>query len=156
MKTIKLNVQKTSAFIVLWSVFCVGCQSTSKPQPQSLERPLQLQKSPDGLSNLDWKIVTIAGQKARFFQQQPYLRFNAATGRIQGNTGCNSLFGQYQRQAPDRLTLTANATHDSCDHALAQEADLMQSLMAVQRYHLHANNLNLLDAQGNILIVLQR
>lgn len=156
---IKFNDQKTITLLAMLSFLLVACQSspqTKNTHQVSKERALQPVSSLDGLSGIRWQITEIAGQKARFFQQQPYLLLNPQSKRLQGNTGCNSIFGQYQIQNNQALSLQANASHDSCDHALAQEADLMQVLQQVSRYQLSGKHLNLYDAQGRVVLVAQK
>ena len=154
MKKITKNSKRCLALMVYVAIL-VGCQSTPSPK-SSNEQPLKVIKSSDGVQNIRWKIVSVNGKKAQFFFQQPSLMLNPQSQRMQGNTGCNAMFGEYRLNSQtQQLSMTVKANHQSCDGALAQEADLLQSLMAVQRYQLSGNSLNLLDAQGRTLIVLQ-
>ena len=155
MKKITKN-SKRCLVIMLFAVFLIACQSTPTPK-SSNEKPLKVIKTSDGLQNISWKMISVNGKKAQFFFQQPSLMLNSQSQRVQGHTGCNAIFGDYRLNSQtQQLSMTVKATHQSCDHALAQEADLLQGLMAVQRYQFSGNSLNLLDGQGNILIVLQR
>lgn len=137
-----------------------ACQSPAPHKTSSsssVERPLNVIRTSDGVQNIAWKIKTIEGKPAKYFFQQPGLQFNSQTKTLQGNTGCNVLFGSYQLSTQkQQLEITAKAGHQSCDNALAQEADLMQTLAAVQRYQLSGNTLNLLNNQNKIVMVLQR
>ena len=48
------------------------------------------------------------------------------------------------------------AGHNSCDNALAQEADLMDSMQRVKKFQFDGTNLYLLDEKGQRLIQAQR
>ena len=145
-------------FFSLGLLGLMACQSqTAVKNTTSSERPLQVIRSQDGIQNLQWQITQISSKPAKFFQQQPMLQLNSNIKRLQGNTGCNSLFGEYQIDTQNQtLTITANASHQSCDGALAQEAELMDALIAVKRYQLEGQRLRLLNDKGQTLISLTR
>lgn len=48
--------------------------------------------------------------------------------------------------------MEVNAGHSSCDGALAQEAELVDSLQRIKRFQLVGNTLYLLDQSGQRLI----
>ncbi|WP_168408009.1 META domain-containing protein [Acinetobacter indicus] len=143
------------------AVFITACQSTppsstaSKVQSQSraVKAPAAVKRSSDGLQDIRWEIQTIQGKKACYFHASPYLMLNSRFQNLQGSTGCNSLSGRYQLQfSQGRLSLNSRATHNSCDHALAQEADLMDALQRVKRFQLQGKTLYFLDERGLMLI----
>lgn len=52
------------------------------------------------LDGTDWRLVEIAGSPAApgaATGEQPFLRFDADSGRVTGNTGCNLLSGPFTR-----------------------------------------------------------
>ncbi|PIL77470.1 META domain-containing protein, partial [Acinetobacter baumannii] len=51
-----------------------------------------------------------------------------------------------------KLDMEVNAGHSSCDGALAQEAELVDSLQRIKRFQLVGNTLYLLDQSGQRLI----
>jgi len=52
--------------------------------------------------------------------------------------------------------MQVNAGHSSCDGALAQEAELIDSLQRIQKFQLVGNTLYLLDQSGQRLIQAQK
>jgi heat shock protein HslJ len=156
-----LNACKISSLVIA-GVLVVGCQSSPKTSSGSTkagtsERPLKVIRSADGVQDIDWEIKQIQGQKARYYRQMPSLRLNSAAKLVQGHTGCNNVYGQYTIDNAKRsLTLMTKAGYQSCDNALAQEADLADALQRVQRYQQSGQQLNLLDARGQVLIQAER
>ncbi len=70
-------------------------KSQEKSHGNSVEQPLKVIRVNDGIQDIPWTIVQIAGQKAKFFHHQPYLQFSSQFRQIQGNTGCNNISGTY-------------------------------------------------------------
>lgn len=139
-----------------------GCQS-SQPSTSLETRPVLKQKvvtqasskqlSRDGVQDVNWRIVKIKSQPAKFFNQVPFIRLNSVSRTVTGHTGCNTVFGRYDINTTQKtLNLTAKAGHQSCDQALAQEADLADALERVSRFQLNNKQLYLQDRTGQILI----
>jgi len=111
------------------------------------------QLSRDGVQDVNWRIVKIKSQPAKFFNQVPFIRLNSVSRTVTGHTGCNTVFGRYDINTTQKtLNLTAKAGHQSCDQALAQEADLADALERVSRFQLNNKQLYLQDRTGQILI----
>ena len=140
----------------------VACQTTSQRSVSSQdlsrqERPLKLSVSQDGLQDITWQITHIAGQAARSYRQMPTLKLHSQGQRLEGHTGCNVMQGRYSlNHSQKSLTLDAKAGHQSCDQALAQEAELAQALARVARYQLSNRQLILLDQAGHSLVVAKK
>ena len=160
----QFKVLKVSGF--LWvGMILVACQSSPKPAiatsnskaSASQERPLKLIQSSDGLQDIAWQIKQINGQTARFYGQTPSLKLNSQFKRIEGHTGCNVIQGRYELNHNQKsLSLDAKAGYYSCDHALAQEAELADALQNVRRFQLNSQQLILLEARGRALITAQK
>lgn len=137
-----------------------GCQSqpsSSAAKSMVKEQPLQLIQQADGLQNVHWKLLEIQGKKAQFFYQMPFIRLMAQGQYVQGSTGCNSLSGKYFLEyKKQKLTFEAKAGHQSCDGALAQEAQLMDALMDARRFQLVGNRLHVFDQTGKVLFIAQK
>lgn len=112
-------------------------------------------RSRDGIQDIRWTISKINGRSAQFFVNQPHLILQSTVQQVSGNTGCNAISGTYQLMGT-LFKMKAIADHQSCDNALAQEADLMDALSRVQSLTLQGNTLNLLDVNREILVQLQR
>lgn len=166
--TSKKIAQKCVQVMVVCSAMVLGAcssQPTSKPSLQPL--PLgakavlltqqKVKVSPDGVQDIAWKIVQIKQQRANFYQQVPSLMLNSAVKTVSGHTGCNSIFGRYEMNSAQKtVDLTVQAGHQSCDGALAQEADLVDALQRVERFQLSVNQLLLQDKMGQTLIQAQK
>lgn len=147
----------------------VGCQSTTAPIQKNNGKPAlnahhlkqssvqPLRKSIDGVQDVTWQITSVLQKRAKFFNQMPFLTLNSAVQTVQGNTGCNMIYGRYTYNfALQQLDLDVRAGHQSCDGALAQEAELMDVLQRVKRFKLQGNQILLLDQSGQILVQAQK
>lgn len=147
------------------AVMLAACQSQPQPakkntlQPKRVTQPpaMQVRKSTDGVQDVDWQITTIQGKRALFFNQYPGFQLNSISKMVSGHTGCNNIYGRYKYDFTQRkLDFDVMAQHQSCNRALAQEADLMDAIQRVERFQLDGANLYLLDAKGQRLIQAQR
>lgn len=111
-------------------------------------------KSKDGVQDIPWTITQVKYKKALFFNQMPSLTLQSASQRITGSTGCNSIYGQYNINVSAKtLTLDGNAGHQTCNNALAQEADLMDALKRVSSFELQGKStIKFYDANRQLLI----
>ncbi|ENV81729.1 hypothetical protein F941_02872 [Acinetobacter bouvetii DSM 14964 = CIP 107468] len=127
--------------------------SVAKGNPQSAAHPLPLMRSMDGVQDVHWELTQIQGEKAQFFYSAPYLLFNTQLKQVQGNTGCNALSGSYEMNVPmQTLNIQARAGHMSCEHALAQEAVLMDILGQAVNFQVSGNRLTLRNESGQVLL----
>ena len=147
---------------LMFLIGLAGCQS-SQPSTSLESRTVSKQKvvtqasskqlSRDGVQDVNWRIVKIKSQPAKFFNQVPFIRLNSVSRTVTGHTGCNTVFGRYDiNTAQKTLNLTIKAGHQSCDQALAQEADLADALERISRFQLNNKQLYLQDRTGQILI----
>ncbi|MBF2035075.1 MAG: META domain-containing protein [Leptolyngbyaceae cyanobacterium T60_A2020_046] len=85
----------------------------------------------------------------------PSLQFQA--GQMGGDTGCNHFFGTYTAIA-DALTITpSGSTLKACGEALmTQEAQILTRLEQVETYAIANGELQLLDADGSLLLTLRQ
>lgn len=161
--SLKAFFNKTLIFSA--AVMLTACQSQPQPaqkhslQPKRVTQPpaMQVRKSTDGVQDVDWQITTIQGKRALFFNQYPGFQLNSVSKMVSGHTGCNNIYGRYKYDFSQRkLDFDVMAQHQSCNRALAQEADLMDAIQRVERFQLDGANLYLLDAKGQRLIQAQR
>jgi heat shock protein HslJ len=104
----------------------------------------------DSLTGRRWTLVELNGRPVTtgVGGDVPYIRLRADTARVEGFTGCNSIFGRYERGAGGRLrfeqlggTLRACADSAPAD----QERRFMAALTATRRYAIRADTLTLSD-----------
>ena len=132
-------------------------KSQEKSHGSSVEQPLKVIRVNDGIQDIPWTIVKIAGQKAKFFHHQPYLQFNSQFRQIQGNTGCNTISGTYVIDTlKHSIDLNARAGYFSCDSALAQEAELSDALQAATQFQIKGKHMTMQNSLGQTVLVLER
>lgn len=164
---VRISLRKFLFFSI--SLGLVACQSTTapvqkaNPQKQIKARPVTnplpqpARKSVDGIQDVTWKITSIRQKRAKFFNQTPFFILNSAIQTVQGSTGCNAIFGRYTYNfSLQHLDLDVRAGHQSCDGALAQEAELVDALQRVKRFNIQGNEMLLLDQSGQILLQAQK
>ncbi len=118
---------------------------------------MQVRKSMDGVQDVEWQIISVQNKRMMFFNQYPSLLLNSAAKTLSGHTGCNVIYGRYQYEfAQQKIVFDAMAGHESCQKALAQEADLMDAIQRIKRFQLDGTHLYLLDEKGQRLIQAQR
>lgn len=158
----KKHLFRHGFLLLLMSSVLAGCQSTPSPkithakvEPRTTnERPLNVVRvSKDGVQDVQWTLTEIRNKKALYLHQFPTLTLNSASRRVTGHTGCNAVHGTYQFDISKRtLDLNVKAGFQSCDGALAQEADLATALQDIVRFELKSKQLWFYDRQGNVLI----
>ena len=155
-----------SIALIATTTLLVACQSTPTTQKTSqsnsktastttqvTSRPVPVIQSKDGVQDLRWNIKTIKGKKALFFNETPYFRLTSNNQRVQAHTGCNPIFGSYQFNLQQKtVTFDVKAGHNSCDNALAQEAELIEALADVRYFQITGANMQLLNQQRQVLI----
>ena len=135
----------------------VTTKSQGKSYGNSVEQPLKVIRMNDGIQDIPWTIVQIAGQKAKFFHHQPYLQFSSQFRQIQGNTGCNNISGTYVIDTlKHSIDLNARAGYFSCDSALAQEAELSDALQAATQFQIKGKHMTMQNSRGQNVLVLER
>ena len=157
----------------IWGSFLISClglmacqssptqkvttKSQGKSYGNSVEQPLKVIRMNDGIQDIPWTIVQIAGQKAKFFHHQPYLQFSSQFRQIQGNTGCNNISGTYVIDTlKHSIDLNARAGYFSCDSALAQEAELSDALQAATQFQIKGKHMTMQNSRGQNVLVLER
>ena len=116
-------------------------------------RAVPIIKSKDGVQDIPWTITQVKYKKALYFNQMPRILLQSNSQRLVGSTGCNGLFGKYQINVPNRtLSIDASAGYETCNNALAQEADLMDALKRVEKFEITAQGIRFYDANRQIVI----
>lgn len=156
--------RKKNFFLVSMSAFfmtcLMGCQSntpSSKSQISSAEHPLHVIRGQDGIQNVRLKMIEINGEKAKFFQQEPYFELQPNQRLLLGNTGCNPLFGTYRLDTQlSKIDFDARAGYQYCSDALAQEAELISILNDIQSYKFVKNQIQFLNVHGQTVLITQK
>lgn len=165
----RLNPVFTQVFLLMATVLLAACQSSPPPQSgskqgvtkqHSANTSLQIRTqnvpvitSKDGIQDIKWTITSVKSKKALYFNQMPSVLLQSSVQRVIGNTGCNSIYGSYQIDPTKRtIQFKTNAGHQSCDNALAQEAELMDALARVHYFTVQKKNITFYDANRQVLI----
>lgn len=114
------------------------------------------------LTSLDgeWNIIEIAGEIVVPAPGQafPFIAFNAETGQVYGNTGCNNLTGSIQvNEKPGRVDLASlGSTRRACQD-MQVEQQVLSALAQVNKYkQLNGENMLLYGSKKKDGVVLQR
>ncbi len=111
------------------------------------------QKAAASLENTHWQLVRLGNMPVMTDsqRQQPYLVFDSKSLRVAGSGGCNRLTGSYKRNG-DQLTFGQIAsTRMACVQGMETENAFLQALQHVSTWKIAGNQLELLDAAGNLV-----
>ncbi|MDR0977070.1 MAG: META domain-containing protein [Prevotellaceae bacterium] len=97
-------------------------------------------------------IVPAAGQ------QFPFIVFDATTGRVHGNSGCNQMSGTFNKDAKaGTLDLSALVSTRMACLDMTTETKILKSLSAVKKFkQLSDATMALCDAHGKTVVVLKK
>ncbi len=110
--------------------------------------------TPDKLDGA-WSITEVRGQKIT--EGDPYIGFDAAAGRVYGNSGCNRILGSYDANGKagslplDKLGSTRMMCPD-----MSTERLVLGGLSQVNSFTIKGNVATLTDADGKTVAILQR
>ena len=105
------------------------------------------------LERTRWRLVHVEDRpvKAPPSPRQAHLVFDADSGRVTGAGGCNRLSGAYERRG-DELTFSKMAgTMMACADGMETEKAFLRALTKVKSFRIEEQNLELRDADGNVL-----
>ena len=108
------------------------------------------------LGNTRWRAVRIgeAWIGAEVGPQEPWIQFDPRTMQVSGSGGCNRIRGGYTlRDGALRLGRLA-ATRMACP-ALEVETAFLRALEAARRYRTFGRHLELIDASGDVVALLE-
>jgi heat shock protein HslJ len=96
-------------------------------------------------------IVPAAGQQA------PFIVFDATTGRVHGNTGCNQMSGTFNKDAKaGTLDLSALVSTRMACMDMTTETKILKALSTVKKFKkLSDSTMALCDAHGKTVVVLK-
>lgn len=105
------------------------------------------------LDGTDWQLTLLNGEKLPI---GIIITLNFNDGQAGGNASCNS-YGAGYRQDGNKLTFEeAFSSMMYCDGVMDYESDYLFALGAVRSFLLEADNLSLLDASGQAILVFSK
>ncbi len=112
------------------------------------------------LQDTHWQMTSInngkGGVVSSAFTKKAHLLFT--NGKLQGKTGCNTLFATYQVDANKLSISTVGSTRMRCPESalMLQEQQITQALAKVDHFEIRNQQLRLLSAQGSLLLSLKQ
>jgi heat shock protein HslJ len=145
-----MRLRSLLAHVLFTALFTSGW-TLAQPSPHSAAPSHP--KAAASLENTHWQLVRLGNMPVMTDsqRQQPYLTFDAKSLRMTGSGGCNRLTGSYKRNG-DQLTFGQIAsTRMACVQGMETENAFLQALQHVTTWKIAGNQLELLDAAGNLV-----
>ncbi len=108
------------------------------------------------LEGQTWLLSSYAGQDGEQIEALPQTRVTItfAEGEVSGSGGCNNFFGPYEVNGSELSIGLLGSTMMACvDDVMAQETGYLANLGAVAGYQIDGEQLHLLGADGQLLLV---
>lgn len=106
-----------------------------------------------------WNVVEVKGEKVQA-ENTPFMEFDMKENKLHGNAGCNIFNTSVTLDGKDvsAITIAQGATTMMACPDMALETKILQSMTAVRAVKAGANadEMQLVDAEGNILMVLEK
>jgi len=125
--------------------------AAGQPKRSSVRNP-----SPS-LENTYWKLTRLGeiAVPVASHQREPYFVLDSESHRVSGSGGCNGLIGSYELKG-DELTFRQMAsTMMACPEGMDTETAFLKALTEVMAWKITRQQLQLLDARGNVLASLE-
>ncbi|KAA8734519.1 META domain-containing protein [Acinetobacter qingfengensis] len=108
------------------------------------------------LQNKNWILAQIGSQPIRYNAEKTpaTLQFSADHQRLSGFDGCNRIMGAYQADQKNLNIGQVASTRMACLDNHQIDIAYQQALTQVKQYQVNHQELNLLDAQGNVVLKL--
>ena len=109
------------------------------------------------LENMYWRLTRLEGKPVRVRQEgrEPHLVFHTEERRLAGSTGCNRLDGSYELDGQGLGIGSVATTKMLCPDLQDQERAMLSALARVAAWRLEGQHLELLDAEGAVLLRLE-
>lgn len=114
------------------------------------------EKKPFEALNGEWKVVSI-GEMTIPSSVDAFVGFNTAEQVIYGSTGCNYLTGAMPTEINSETSIfgAMGSTRMMCADMTVENA-MLPALAKVVDFKIEGNGLNFLDADGNIVVSLEK
>jgi heat shock protein HslJ len=102
-----------------------------------------------------WALKILRGTpvKGLAFREHPYIELHLEEGKVNGHTGCNRLFGDFNLDAKKLKFGTIATTRMMCEEIAKFEADMLAALAEVSSYKFEGNDLHLLAGEQVIMVL---
>lgn len=107
------------------------------------------------LANTYWKLLALQGRNVPRTTQEAHIILQSQ-GRLVGSSSCNRLMGSWEQKGEQLKLGRVAATRMACQgDAATIEAGLLKALEQTARWRINGERLELLDAKGQVLALLQ-
>lgn len=142
----KTLITLTVSFAILCGAF--SCKSQKKVATSNVHTEFETKEV--------WELVSIRGKQVKYSEDQRHItiQFNPEAGTVNGCSGCNRYFGNYQSSPDGKMTLSEmNGTKMACPEPFMKlERQYMPILQKVDGYRLGEYTLELLQKENIVLV----
>jgi len=122
---------------------------------------LEKREMNSGLNDLDgkWRITQVDGVTVNSsMETKPFIEFDTDQKKIHGNAGCNTINGSftYNSSNPRSISFPASAITMMACLELELESKILKALENVRVYDKLSEGIGLYDAQGNLVLLLEK
>ena len=144
-------MKKFSFLLLLIALVSVSCYAGKRDMKKD-KAPKRTTKKKAELEGTHWRLIEIDGKlvAAANNRTEAFIVF-AKKGRLEGNTGCNSLGGTYDLGRFEAVKIEAVSTKMACED-MAAEAYMNNALAYANRYMINGQHLLLYN--DNLLLAL--
>jgi uncharacterized lipoprotein YbaY len=126
-------------------------EATEEPSEESTEGETALE------SNATWQLVEYLGPDGTMIEPTVPATISFADGQVSGSSGCNSFSAAYTVNGDELTVGPAASTMMACEEAVMDQEQLfLENLGKAASYELVEDQLNILDAEGNVLLTFEQ
>jgi heat shock protein HslJ len=137
-------------FLLILCLTATGCASQTT---QIMGTATAAQASNAPLENTYWKLTHLGGAPVSVAEKQREAHFilHPAEKRVSGSGGCNRIIGGYELQGERLSFMQMAGTMMACPEGMDTERAFLVALPKVASARIHQQQLELLDANRNVL-----
>jgi heat shock protein HslJ len=129
----------------------ISLDTKGNPIEGALAAKYMLQKEAGVITEKYWKLLSLAGKSVAppaEGQREAHFTLKTSDNRVQGNGGCNTLFGTYKLAAGSQISFSGiGSTRMACVQP-TPEADFIKALETANRYTLSGEDTLVLSRDG--------
>ena len=105
-----------------------------------------------------WNIVSVNGTEVTLTgEEAPFMEFNTEENKIHGFTGCNIMNGQYTLEGKElSFGNVATTMMAGSESNMKLEREVLDGISKAAEVKADGENLQILDAENNVLLVLKK
>jgi heat shock protein HslJ len=102
------------------------------------------------LTDISWSLTEVMGKPVVLAPDTKmiFVRFNSKENKLEGNGGCNSLFGKFELSGNDRIKMNVASTKMACEGTRMEiESNFFKVLTMADSYFIKGDTLQLFKAK---------